>query len=92
MLTALSNRTTGWQLTDMETCYKLVRRELLARIDLEQDGFGFEVELTAKLAAVGAHVVECPISYSARGWEEGKKINWRDGVHALRCIAKYRPS
>ena len=90
LLTISSNLTTGLKLTDMETCYKAFRRELIDRIELEQDGFGFEVELTAKLAQQGVRLVERPISYDARGWDEGKKIGWRDAIHALRCILRYR--
>jgi len=90
LLTAASNFVTGWRLTDMETCYKVFRRDLLNEIELEQNGFGFEVELTSKLANRGARVVEYPISYQARNWPEGKKINWQDGLHALYCIFKYR--
>lgn len=89
-LTAASNWATGWNLTDMETCYKVFRRDLLDDIQLEQDRFGFEVELTSKLAKLGARVMERPISYAARGWEEGKKIGWRDGLQALYCIFRYR--
>ncbi len=90
LLTKASNMMTGWQLTDMETCYKVMRRSLLDEMDLEQDGFGFEVELTAKLAGLEARVTERPITYDARGWEEGKKIGWKDAVQALYCICKYR--
>lgn len=90
LLTQASNWMTGWQLTDMETCYKVFRRELLQDMQLEQNGFGFEVELTAKLAKQNARVVERPISYNARSWKEGKKIGWRDGFQALYCICQYR--
>lgn len=89
-LTQLSNWSTGWTLTDMETCYKLFRRDLLERFELEQNGFGFEVELTAKLAGEGARYGERPVSYHARGWEDGKKIHWRDGLNALWCLLRYR--
>jgi glycosyltransferase involved in cell wall biosynthesis len=89
-LTMLSNRATGLRLTDMETCYKLFRRDLLDNIHLEQNGFGFEVELTSKLARQGARFVERPISYNARKWGEGKKIGWRDALVAVYCICKYR--
>jgi glycosyltransferase involved in cell wall biosynthesis len=88
-LTGLSNLTTGLKLTDMETCYKMVRRSVLAGIKLEQDRFGFEPEITAKLARSGARIVEVPISYHARTHEEGKKIGWRDGAKAIWCIFKY---
>ncbi len=88
-LTQASNLTTGWKLTDMETCYKLIRRELLQSIQLNQDRFGFEPEITAKLARRGARICERPIGYEARTWEEGKKIGIRDGLNALYCIARY---
>ena len=90
LLTSASNAVTGWRLTDMETGFKAFRRELLDQIDLEQDGFGIEVELTAKLAAQNVRLVEQPITYVARSWNEGKKIGWRDAVHALYCIVRYR--
>lgn len=90
VLTKASNWMTGWNLTDMETCYKVLRRSLMEGMNLEQNGFGFEVELTAKLAKQGARVVERPIGYDARGWEEGKKIGWKDAVQALYCICRYR--
>ena len=90
MLTRASNWMTGWKLTDMETCYKVFRRDLLKGIQLEQNGFGFEVELTAKLARQDVRVVERPISYNARTWDEGKKIGWKDAVQALYCICHYR--
>lgn len=89
-LTQFSNWATGLQLTDMETCYKIVRRDLLNEIELEQDRFGFEVELTAKLAKKKARIVERPVSYAARTWEEGKKIGVKDGLQALYCILRYR--
>lgn len=90
VLTTLSNWMTGLRLTDMETCYKVLRRDLLDDVTLQQNRFGFEVELTSKLARKKAKIVERPISYTARGWAEGKKIGWRDGVQALYCIARYR--
>lgn len=90
ILTKASNLWTGWKLTDMETCYKVFRRDLLNRFTLEQDKFGFEVELTSKLARLKARVVERPISYDARSWKEGKKIGWKDAVQALYCICLYR--
>ena len=89
-LTLISNWMTGLSLTDMETCYKVLRRELLDNMTLEQDRFGFEVELTSKLANQGVRIVERPISYQARTWEEGKKIGIRDAFEALYCIVKYR--
>jgi glycosyltransferase involved in cell wall biosynthesis len=88
-LTCLSNVTTGLRLTDMETCYKAFRRELLQRIELQQDRFGFEPEITAKIARHGARIVELPVSYCARTWQQGKKIGFRDAVTALYCIARY---
>jgi glycosyltransferase involved in cell wall biosynthesis len=91
-LTFLSNRATGLKLTDMETCYKMFRREPLQSLDLEQDRFGFEPEVTAKVAAAGARIVERPIRYAPRTSEEGKKIGFKDGVEAIQCIWKYRPA
>ncbi len=92
LLTALSNLTTGLRLSDMETCYKMFRREAIAGVGLEQDRFGFEPEITAKLAGGGARVVERPIRYTPRTAREGKKIGLRDGLEAIWCILKYRPS
>lgn len=89
LLTTLSNAFTNLNLTDMESCTKLVRRDVLARISLEEDGFGVEPELTAKLAKLGCAIYEVGISYSGRTYAEGKKIGWRDGVRALWCIVKY---
>ena len=88
-LTSLSNLTTGLKLTDMETCYKVFRRDVLRGIQLEQDRFGVEPEVTAKVAQAGARVCEEPIRYEARGHEEGKKIGWKDGLKAIWCILKY---
>jgi hypothetical protein len=88
-LTTLSNMTTNLNLTDMETCYKAFRRDVLLRVRIEEDRFGFEPEITAKVARLKARVYEVPISYNGRTYEEGKKIGWRDGVQALWCIAKY---
>ena len=88
-LTFLSNLATDLNLTDMETCYKAVRRELLQSLELTQERFGIEPELTAKLARAGARVYEVPISYRGRTYDEGKKIGWRDGVQAIWCIWKY---
>ena len=90
LLTLLSNAFTNLNLTDMETCYKAFRREVLESIDLREDRFGIEPELTAKVAAGGWRVYEVGISYRGRTYEEGKKIGWRDGVHAVRCILRYR--
>lgn len=89
LLTQLSNRFTGYRLTDMETCYKAVRRDLLQKIDIEQNRFGFEPEITAKLAQHRARVIEVPITYHGRGWDQGKKIGWRDLCSTLYCIIRY---
>ncbi len=89
LLTTVSNLTTGLQLTDMETCYKVFRRQVLSDLTLQQDRFGFEPEITAKIARRGYRVREVPVRYSARRWEEGKKIGVRDGLEALYCIARY---
>lgn len=91
-LTFLSNMFTNLNLTDMETCYKLFRREVIQAIapDLKESRFGIEPEITAKIAAIpGIRIYEMPISYDGRTYEEGKKIGWRDGVSALRCIVRY---
>jgi glycosyltransferase involved in cell wall biosynthesis len=89
-LTMLSNMATNLNLTDMETCYKVFRRSIIQQITIEENRFGFEPEITAKLAALKNVVIyEVPISYAGRTYAEGKKINWRDGVSALRCIFKY---
>ena len=89
VLTLLSNMTTNLNLTDMETCYKMFRIDVLRRIRIEEDRFGFEPEITAKVARLGVRVYEVGISYAGRTYEEGKKIGWRDGVRALWCIVKY---
>jgi glycosyltransferase involved in cell wall biosynthesis len=88
-LTLLSNMFTNLNLTDMETCYKMFRREVLQKVHIEENRFGFEPEITAKVAKLGARVYEVPISYYGRSYAEGKKITWRDGFSALRCIVKY---
>ena len=88
-LTLLSNMFTNLNLTDMETCYKLVRRDLMTRLPLTANRFGFEVEITARLAQAGARIWEQPISYSGRTYAEGKKITWRDGVAALFHVLRY---
>lgn len=88
-LTLLSNMTTNLNLTDMETCYKLFRRDVLRRIRIEEDRFGFEPEVTAKVAALGVRIYEVGIGYAGRTYEEGKKIGWKDGVRAIWCIVKY---
>jgi len=89
LLTALSNRLTGQRLTDMETCYKVFRRETVQAIQLEQNRFGFEPEITAKLSKLGKKIVEVPISYDYRSYDEGKKIGIRDGLSAIWCILRY---
>jgi len=89
LLTLLSNAFTNLNLTDMETCYKVFRAEILRGVELREDRFGFEPEVTAKVARLGVRVYEVGISYSGRTYEEGKKISWRDGVSALRCILRY---
>ena len=88
-LTTLSNMLTNLNLTDMETCYKVFRKEVLERITVEENRFGFEPEITAKLAKMDLRIYEIGISYSGRSYKEGKKIGWRDGFSALRCILKY---
>ncbi|MDA1044855.1 MAG: glycosyltransferase family 2 protein, partial [Verrucomicrobia bacterium] len=89
-LTLLSNMMTDLNLTDMEVCYKMFKREVLESITLTEDRFGFEVEVTAKVARGKWLVYEVPISYYGRNYDEGKKITWKDGVRALWCIIKYR--
>lgn len=92
LLTRLSNLTTGLQLTDMETCYKVFRRDIIQAIRIEENRFGFEPEVTAKLARSGCRVHEVGISYRGRSYAEGKKIGWKDALRALWCIVKYRPT
>jgi glycosyltransferase involved in cell wall biosynthesis len=89
LLTLLSNMLNNLHLTDMETCYKVFRREVLAAIDLRQDRFGFEPEITAKVARLGARVYEVPISYNGRTYAEGKKIGIKDALQAVWCIVRY---
>jgi len=88
-LTMLSNMATNLNLTDMETCYKVFRREIIQKITIEENRFGFEPEITAKVAAMDVRIYEAPISYYGRTYAEGKKINWRDGFSAIRCIFRY---
>ena len=88
-LTFVSNVFTNLNLTDMETCYKVLRREVADRLDLQSSRFGVEPEITAKVARMRARVYEVPISYSGRDYSEGKKIGWRDGLRAFYCIIKY---
>ncbi len=90
-LTWLSNRFTHLKITDMETCYKCFRREVIQAVDIQENRFGFEPEITAKIAKMkGVRVKEVPISYYPRTNEEGKKIGFKDGVRAIYCIWKYR--
>ena len=88
-LTLLSNMCTNLNLTDMETCYKAVRREIIQSIPIKENRFGFEPEITAKLAKKGARIYEVAVSYHGRTYAEGKKISWKDGVQAIWCILKY---
>lgn len=88
-LTTLSNMFTDLDLTDMETCYKLFRREIIQNILIEEDRFGFEPEITAKVAKMNCRIYEVGISYYGRTYAEGKKIGWKDGVRAIYCILKY---
>jgi hypothetical protein len=92
VLTTLSNMASGLNLTDMEVCYKTFRREIIQGIKLEENRFGFEPEITAKVAKLNVRIYEVAISYYGRTYAEGKKIGWRDGVHALWCILKYNLS
>jgi glycosyltransferase involved in cell wall biosynthesis/ubiquinone/menaquinone biosynthesis C-methylase UbiE len=89
VLTTASNALTNLNLTDMETCYKVFRREIIQSIDIEEDRFGFEPEVTAKVAALGCRIYEVGISYHGRTYSEGKKIGWRDGLRAVYCMARY---
>jgi len=88
-LTLLSNMLTDLNLSDMETCYKMVRADLLKSLRLSSNRFGIEVELTARLAKAGARIWEMPISYSGRTYSEGKKIDWRDGLAALWHVIRF---
>ena len=88
-LTLLSNMATNLNLSDMETCYKVFRRNVLAQITIEENRFGFEPEITAKVAKLKVPLYEISISYYGRTYEEGKKIGWRDGFRAIWCIMKY---
>jgi glycosyltransferase involved in cell wall biosynthesis len=89
LLTLVSNMFTNLNLTDMETGYKVFRREILEQITIEEDRFGFEPEITAKIAKLKCRVYEVGISYSGRTYEEGKKISWKDGLWTIWCILKY---
>jgi len=88
-LTLLSNMLTNLNLSDMETCYKAFRREIIQSVTIEEDRFGFEPEITAKIARLNCRIYEVGISYSGRTYHEGKKINWKDGFRAIYCIFKY---
>jgi glycosyltransferase involved in cell wall biosynthesis len=89
ILTILSNMFSNLNLTDMETCYKMLRREVIQSITIEEDRFGFDPEITAKIARLNVRIYEVGISYHGRTYSEGKKVNWRDGIRALYCILKY---
>ena len=89
LLTTLSNMATNLNLTDMETCYKAFRREVIQKIKIQECRFGFEPEITAKVARMKLRIYEVPISYRGSTYLEGKKIGWRDGVRAFWCIVKY---
>lgn len=89
LLTMLSNLCTNINLTDMETCYKVFRRDVLKRIVIRENRFGFEPEITAKVARLGVRIFEVPIAYYGRTYAEGKKIGWRDGLWAFWCIVRY---
>jgi hypothetical protein len=89
VLTLMSNMFTNLNLTDMETCYKVFRREIIQAIPIEENRFGFEPEITAKLARRNLRIFEVGISYYGRTYAEGKKIGWKDGVRAIYCIIKY---
>lgn len=89
LLTRISNMFTNINLTDMETCYKMFKREILSKIKLQENRFGFEPEITAKVARLRCRIYEVGISYYGRTYDEGKKIGWRDGIRALWAILKY---
>ena len=91
LLTTVSNMATNINLTDMETCTKVFKREVIQSLDLREDRFGFEPEVTAKIAAGGYRIYEVGVSYSGRTYAEGKKIGWRDGFRAVYVIAKHSP-
>lgn len=88
-LTTLSNMMTNVNLSDVWTCYKVFRREVLEKVMLKEDRFGFEQEVTAKVAKLGFRIYEVPISYYGRTYAEGKKITWKDGVRGLWCVLRY---
>src|SRR5438105_5923282 len=88
-LMLLSNMATNLNLTDMECGFKAFRREIFQKIELRENAFGFEPEITAKVARLGVPIYEVAISYSGRTYAQGKKVSWRDGISALKCIVKY---
>ena len=88
-LTHLSNMFTNLNLTDMETCYKVTKKDIIQSISIEEDRFGFEPEITSKFAKLDIRIFECGISYNGRTYAQGKKIGWRDGLRAVICILKY---
>ena len=88
-LTVLSNIATNIDLTDMETCYKVMKIDIAKSLEIRENRFGIEPEITAKIAAMRVRIFEVPISYNGRTYEQGKKITWKDGFSALRCIFKY---
>jgi hypothetical protein len=88
-LTLLSNMFTNLNLTDMETCYKVFRREIIQSIEIKENRFGFEPEITAKVSKTNCRIYEVGISYNGRTYDEGKKIGWKDGFRAIYCILKY---
>jgi glycosyltransferase involved in cell wall biosynthesis len=89
-LTTLSNMFTNLNLSDMETCYKVFRADLLPRLSFRSNRFGFEPEFTAKVAKLGCRIYEVPVSYHGRDYEAGKKITWKDGIAAIGCILRFR--
>lgn len=89
LLTLFSNMLANLNLTDVETCYKVFRKEVIEKIRIEEDRFGFEPEITAKVAKMGLRIYEVGISYAGRTYKEGKKIDWKDGISAFKCIIKY---
>lgn len=89
-LTILTNLLYGINLTDMETCYKLLPGDFVRSVKLKSDRFDFEPEITSKILKSGMKIMEVPISYKGRSWKEGKKITWRDGVHAVKTLIKFR--
>jgi len=90
IITMVSNMFTNMNFTDVEVCYKVFRRDVIHSIQLKEDRFGFEIEVTAKIARGNWRIFEVPISYYGRPYAEGKKITWKDGVRAMWCIVKYR--